>query len=155
MGLRYYISHRSGSKTKTSSSHSLPWALKGKFSIYPREQQGRLGGKESSPNAHTRWKPILRKINNKPLGFTRQLTTNPRYSIWAGKLKTGSPQGIKQFLSGGFHFLITLLFSVILIYAIFRLVLCRLPYCCKLVTKTFRSKKETWDQQVQTVHSKN
>ena len=37
-------------KAKTTGSHSLPWAPKGKFSNYPKEQQGRLGGN----NAHTR-----------------------------------------------------------------------------------------------------
>ena len=29
-----------------------PWAAKRKLSVYPREQQGRLGGKENSPEAH-------------------------------------------------------------------------------------------------------
>ena len=66
---------------------------------------------------------------------------------WFSSLFSWIPQGIKNFLAGGFHFLITLFFSVILIYAIFHLVLHCFPYCCKPVTKTFWS-KETWDQQV-------
>ena len=56
---------------------------------------------------------------------------------------------------GGFHFLTTFLISAILIYIIFHVVLCCLPYCCKPATKTFQLKKEAWDQQAQTFHFRN
>ena len=36
-------------------------------------------------------------------------------------------------------------FSMILIYAVFHLVLCCLPYYCKSLTQNFWSKKETWE----------
>ena len=56
----------------------------------------------------------------------------------------------KNFLAGGFHLLIiTLFFSVVLIYAIFCIVLHCFPCCCKTVTKSFWSKKETWNTLVQ------
>lgn len=50
------------------------------------------------------------------------------------------PENIKNFLARGFNFLITHFFSVILIYAIFCIVLCCLPYSCKPVTKIFYPK---------------
>ena len=77
------------------------------------------------------------------VGSSLQLTTNPYDSIWVRKLNTGSPAcsldltWYKDFLAGDLHFLITLLFSVILIYDIFHLVLHCLPSCYKSVTKTF------------------
>ena len=77
------------------------------------------------------------------VGSSLQLTTNPYDSIWARKLNTGSPAcsldltWYKDFLAGDLHFLITLLFSVILIYDSFHLVLHCLPSCYKSVTKTF------------------
>lgn len=52
MGLEILHLPEAAQKAKTTSSHSLPpWGpQKGKFSNYPKEQQGRLGGN----NAHTR-----------------------------------------------------------------------------------------------------
>lgn len=38
VGLRFYIS-RNAQKAKTTSSHSLPWAPKGKFSIIQRNNR--------------------------------------------------------------------------------------------------------------------
>lgn len=74
------------------------------------------------------------------VGSSLQLTINPHYSIWAGKLNTGSLAcsldltRYKNILAGDLHFLMTLLFLVTLIYDIFHLVLHCLPSCCKSVT---------------------
>ena len=98
--------------------------------------------------------------------MTRHLvsTTNHQSSLfnmsmeienWFSNFFSSIPQSIENFLMGGFHFLITFLFSVLLIYAVFLLVFYCLPNCCKYATKTFQSKKEDWDQQVQTFHFRN
>lgn len=66
-----------------------------------------------------RQKPTLRKFDNKPPGFNRQLTTNPCYTQyevggrtenWFCSLFSWILQGIQNFLAGGFCFLITILF---------------------------------------------
>ena len=89
------------------------------------------------------------KIQQQITFSSRQLTINPCYSIWAEKLKTGSLVCSLWYKRTRFPFSHNpLIFSIILIYVIFHLVLCCLPYYCKSVTKTFMLKKEAWDQQV-------
>lgn len=63
--------------------------------VYLLAKQGGVWQLPTFLVAHTltplpRYRPTFRKHNSRPPGFNRQLTTNPHYSVWVGKLKAGS-----------------------------------------------------------------
>ena len=76
-------SHRSDSKTKTCSRHSLPWAPKGNFSNFLRKWQSWLGSEQSTLMSITKMALIL-SLTPSNVTPKYSILKRPRHETGAG-----------------------------------------------------------------------